>query len=51
MDYLVLRCCERLGLTETEFYAGDYAAQLRWLAYELLRQQECSCEMHVAAAR
>ena len=40
LEYFVLRCCERLGLREEEFYAADYTRQLRWLAYERVRRLE-----------
>ena len=40
LAYFVLRCCERLRLTEAEFDSADYTQQLRWLAYERLRQLE-----------
>ena len=40
LDYFVLRCCERLRLGEEEFYAAEYARQVRWLAYERVRRTE-----------
>lgn len=40
LDYQVLRLCERLGMTEQEFHACDYAEQLRLLAYVRLRDVE-----------
>ncbi len=40
IEYLILRCCERLRLREDEFFSADYSQQIRWLAYEQLRQLE-----------
>lgn len=40
IEYLILRCCERLHLREEQFFAADYAQQIRWLAYEQLRELE-----------
>ncbi|VAX40679.1 hypothetical protein MNBD_PLANCTO02-2917 [hydrothermal vent metagenome] len=40
IEYLILRCCERLQLREDEFFSADYSQQIRWLAYEQLRQLE-----------
>ena len=40
LEYFVLRCCERLGVREEEFYGAEYAQQVRWLAYERVRRQE-----------
>ena len=40
VDYWALRCCERLGMREAEFAAADYADQVRWLAFEMVRAAE-----------
>lgn len=40
LDYWILRCCERLGLSERRFAAADYADQVRWLAFEMVRAAE-----------
>ena len=40
MEYFVLRVCERLGLTEREFLKAEYEQQMRWLAFESVRQRE-----------
>ena len=35
-----MRLWERLGVSESEFYRADPQRQMRWLAYELVRQAE-----------
>ena len=44
MEYFVLRVCERLGLHEREFFMADYEQQMRWLAFEAVRQRESAEE-------
>jgi len=40
LEFHILRVCERLHLSEQEFLALNYAAQLRLLAYDQLRIEE-----------
>jgi len=40
LDYFILRCCERLGMSEEQFFTSDYYVQLHQLSYELIRQME-----------
>ena len=40
VEYLVLRVCERLGMSEEAFWSAEYGSQVRWLAYEVLRERE-----------
>ena len=40
MEYWILRCCERLGLSEAEFTAAGYGDQVRLLAFEMVRAAE-----------
>ena len=40
MEYWILRCCELLRLSEVEFAAAEYADQVRWLSYVMVRDVE-----------
>ena len=40
LEYLILRCRERLGVDEGKFWSADYEEQVRWLSYTWLREKE-----------
>lgn len=40
LEYLILRCRERLGVEELEFWSSPYEQQVRWLSYTWLREKE-----------
>lgn len=43
LEFYIFRLCERFGWEESTFRTRCYADQIRYLAYELLRQNDERC--------